>query len=478
MIEIIAQAQVKAKVNDEKQRMREAAVAIDFYNGRQRDYMESVISYLYPQTWQDIHKYIAISDITRGIINQKSIIFQSPPEIEISTPGAIGENGKDNTSPALKEAFKTMLSASDIHKKLIGADRMAELTGKVGITLHWHEAEKRVVLDLVTPDKCFVIADSEDPTKPAIVYYRVGLDNDPRTASPLNVYGKWTLEGYSEVVLSDDLKEIKTTKPLIPNIYGMIPFIWLSPDIEIDSFWIDRGYPLIEGNVNINLRKSNLDLALDFQSFSTLVTKGLESGKTQDTITGITRRLDFLAGDFGNSTDSQAYYITPDAKLQEVAAIINDKEISLAKENGLSADAFNQDASKISSGYQLRLTQKQIEENNDLKKTIYREQLITLFKLMMMCHNAKSTGSVFPIDSIIYFNYIDRKSANNPIETAALHITKINANLMSEADAIREMNPDLTQDEAIEEAKRIRKERQELNGGIRQMNEADLGIEA
>ena len=47
MINYVANAQIQAKTNDEKLRMRSAAVAIDFYNGRQYEHMEKVIAYLY-----------------------------------------------------------------------------------------------------------------------------------------------------------------------------------------------------------------------------------------------------------------------------------------------------------------------------------------------------------------------------------------------------------------------------------------------
>ena len=463
MINLVAQAQAQAKTQDEKARMRSAAVAIDFYNGRQYEHMQTVAAYLYPQTWQDIAKYISCSDLTKGVINQKSILFASPPEVEL-----------DTENEALKLKYKEILEQAEFHKRLIATDRMAELTGKVGLTLHWHSVDKRVVIDILTPDKTVVIADEQDPTKAAIVYFMIGNDTDPRLATPLNIYGKWTAESYSVVELNSNFKEVKTVKPPIKNIYGEIPVVWFSPDIEVDSFWVDRGYPLIEGNINVNLRESNLDLALDHQSFSTMVTLGL--GSTKDVITGVTRRLD-LPSDELSKVPPSAYYITPDAKLAEVAGIIQNKKISIAKEGGLSADAFNQDASNISSGYQLRLTQQQNEENNELKKVIYRPGIMKFLRFMAQCYSAENDTVRIPDDTGIYFNYMSRPGLQNPQEQATLQILKINAGLMSQADALRENNPDLTQEEAIEEVKRIKKEQQEINGGIKPMTDEDLGGE-
>ena len=221
MINYVANAQIQAKTNDEKLRMRSAAVAIDFYNGRQYEHMANVVAYLYPQTWKDIDKYISCSDLTKGVINQKSILFVAPPEIEL-----------DTENEALANTFKDLLEKSELHKKLIAADRMAELTGKVGLTLHWHSVDKRVVVDILTPDKTIVITDKEDPTRAEIVYYLIGQSNDPHKATPVNIYGKWTRDSYSEVELNSDFVEIKTTKAPIKNIYGEIPVVWLSPDIS------------------------------------------------------------------------------------------------------------------------------------------------------------------------------------------------------------------------------------------------------
>lgn len=464
MIDLIPQTQINAKIIDERSRMRNAAIAIDFYNGQQYYHMKDIVEKIYPDTWKDIIYYIACSDMTKGVINKKATLFSKAPEIEINT-----KNEK------LQKAFEEMLNTAKFWKKLIAADRMAELTGKVGLSCHWHDRDKRVVVDVITPDKCIVITDPQDPTQPIAVYYAIATDNDIHLASPINVYAKWTAESYSEVELNYNFVETKIVKPAIPNPYGRIPVIWLSPEIEVDTFWIDLGYPLIEANINVNLRESNLDLALDYQSFSTLITVGHNNPGT--TITGVTRRLDFKPDELSKIPPS-AYYITPDAKLAEVAGIIQNKKIAAAQESGVSADAFNQNASNITSGYQLRLTKADIEDNNELKKEIYRPELIQLIKFMCQCYSAHSSSLVFPGELDIYFNYMAKPGINNPIETTQLQLLKINAGLMSLADAIRENNPGLSQEDAIEEAKRIKKEQSEIRGLVNPITDADLGIEA
>jgi len=455
---LIENIQVKAKVYDEKKRMTQAAIAIDMYNGKQKDIMASVISLLYPATYTDIANHITTKKLVQTIIDQVAILFQYPPEINI-----------DIESDSVKQLFADVLAKSELWKKLIVADRMAELTMKVGLAVHWHDLDQRVVVDIITPDRCYIIPDPQDPTKASAVYYCISTEKGVGVPSATNVYAKWTREQYYECELDQHFNEIKIIPDSQkPNIYdGVIPIAWLTTLIEMDSFWVDHGYPLIEEAISIIVRECNLDIALDYQSFSTMVTRGLDSDK--EVRIGVTRRIDLPDKNSGSGmeSDAQAYYITPDAKLSEVSDIITKKRISAANEHFLSADAFTQDTSKVNSGYQLRLSERQLEEHSNLKKEIYRPEIIKLIKWIIRCYNKSSSGTtMIPETAPISITYADRKFASNPVEVTSVQITKIQAGLISLADAIRENNPDLTQEQAIEEAKRIKKEQAELNGGM------------
>ena len=348
--------QVKAKINDEHRRMANNAIAIDFYNGQIRQHMECVADYIYSETAEDMKKYLVISGIVQTIIDQTAVLFQSPPEINIETE-----------SKPIQDALAEILANAELWKKLIIADRMAELTKKVGLAVHWHPIDQRVVIDVITPDRCHVIEDEYDPTKAKAVYYCIGTSSDTNRATRVNQYACWTREKYYECELGTNLQEIKVIPGTeVPNRYGnQIPIAWLPTLLETESFWVDHGFTLIEAAINIILRESNFDVALDFQSFSTLVTSGLNSDESLKT--GIKRRLDIPPPSITDGDSKpEAYFITPDAKLSEVSAAIEKKRINAAKESHLSAEAFNQDTSKVSSGYQLRLSERQLEEHNNL----------------------------------------------------------------------------------------------------------------
>ena len=63
---------------------------------------------------------------------------------------------------------------------------------------------------------------------------------------------------------------------------------------------------------------------------------------------------------------------------------------------------------------------------------------------------------------------------SNPIEEVTLLVTKLNAGIISLPDALRELDPSLSQEDAMAEAKRIQAEKQQLSGGIRPITDNDL----
>lgn len=439
---MIESLKTKAKRQADIDRRIQAAIAIDFYYNQQYDYMVDVIYRIYPKTASEIVNYINCKRLTEQIINDRSIIFKKPVKITI-----------DTESESLQSLFTEVLDKSELWKKLIAIDRLSELTGKVGAAVHWHPIEKRVVVDIITPDTCFVVQDEHDPTKATDVYYQVGLLKDTHIAEPVNVYAHWNVDYYEKVSVNRDgiqLSPIPNTR--IPNPYGRIPIVWFTAEPEVNSFWLDRGYPVVEANINLNLRETNLDLALDYQSFSTMVTLG--RNEKDPLQLGVTRVLN-LQTDPNSTTPPAAYYITPDAKLEAVSNIIQNKGINAAKAAGLSAESFTRDNSNVNSGYQLRLSKQDILDDNELKKEFYREPLRGLVHNITDCYTYNNSSVQFPSDIGIMIEFGTIAFDTNPIEVEQVRSLKLANKTISRIDIIMEDNPDLSREEAIEIAKRI-----------------------
>ncbi len=429
---IIMQAKKQAKWREELNRRAEARQAIDFYFYRQYETLESDIQMRYPNENRDIQRYKFAVPLTRNLIDQLAITFKESPSINL--------NG---ASEAVNQQFQLFLSKIKLCKILKQTDVFAELTGKVGLVPRWDG--KQVQLDILTPDKCFVIENPENPLEPIEVGYPIGITNDWRMAEPMNVYAIWTADSYRESEVNRDGLEVKVLKR-DRNPYGKIPIAWFEIVQPLDSFWNDEGNPIVELNRRINLQITNLDIAMDYQSFSTLVTAGMSD--TSVIPIGVTRRINIPTDPITGSTVGSANYITPDAKLAEVWNIIQESIVWYAGIMGISVDSFSK-ASTFSSGYQLKLAKSGIMERNKNKQDLYIESIRDIIDLALQCERIYGTLN-FPENPDITIRYGEITLETSPLETQQIIASKMANGVIDIIGAIMLDNPDMTEQEAIE----------------------------
>lgn len=422
----------KAKWQDELNRREEARTAIDFYFNRQHETLYSDIVARYPNENKDILRYAFTVPLTRSLINQLAITFKESPVIKLN-----------NVSDNVQQAFLEFLDNIDIYKTLKQVDIFTELTGKVGIIPRWNG--KQVCLDILTPDKCYVIENPEVPTEAIEIGYPIGITNDWRMAEPMNVYAIWTADSYRESEVNRDGLEVKVLKR-DRNPYGKIPIAWYEIVMPLDSFWTDEGNPIVELNRRINLQMTNLDIAMDYQSFSTLVTTGMSD--TTVIPIGVTRRINIPANPISGEAMGSASYITPDAKLLEVWKIIQESIIWYAGIMGISVESFS-GASNFSSGYQLKLAKTGVMERNKNKQDIYLESIRDTIELALQCEKIYGKQN-FPDEPDLTIRYGEISIDYSPMELQQLISAKLANGTIDIIGAIMLDNPDMTEQEAIE----------------------------
>jgi hypothetical protein len=430
--DIIKETKRQAMWKDELNRRTEACTALDFYNYRQHDYLLKDIATRYPNENADIQRYMFTAPLTQSMIRQLAVCFKNAPALKLTEASEVTE-----------QAFIQALDNADFYKKLKSIDKYTELTGKVGAIPRWNGS--KVIIDIITPDKCYVIADDVFPTEPREVGYTIGQTQNHAQAKPVNIYAVWTADEYREESRNDQgsVLEVFLTAP---NLYNRIPIVWFEIDLPLDTFWLDQGNPFVELNRRINLQLTNLDIAIDFQSFSTLVTKGLPDIAVIPV--GVTRRLNLPSNSMGEIT-SDAAYITPDAKLETVWKIIQESIKWFAGAMGISAESIDQ-GSNFSSGFQLILSKQGVIDRNVDKQDLYREPTRDLAQLIMDTNTIY--GSVnFPTDAIINVDFADITVMKDPLEQEAIIAAKMSNGTLDPVGALMLDNPDLTKEDAIAE---------------------------
>lgn len=438
--DLIRKAKIESIMQDEQLRRSAVRMAIDFYNYNQEDYTWAQMQLRYPDTHDDLRYYIVSVDLTRALVNQLAKIFQNDPAIILR-----------GASDALANEFANLMDDVNLYSSLRVIDRMAENCNQVGIAPIYNPRTGKIKLDFITTDRCIVWQDEIDPSTATAVAYTIRNRFDTPIAERADVYALWTDEEYRVVTITTDGKIDRDIEPRIPNPYGRIPIVWFAPDMPIDAFWVDRQFPIVDANLRANIQISNLDVALDFQSFSTLWTTGMPEGSKL--LTGVQRYINIPLDSVTGKANGSLGYATPSPQLDTLWKIINDNIAMAASMMGISADIIKQ-GSNYNSGYQLRLAKTDVINRNVEKKSTYREPLRDLVQQIMDCKRLNSNVNL-PTDADISIDFADITVENDPMQEEQIRGLKIANGTMSRVDAIMEDNPDLTREAAEDRIKQI-----------------------
>jgi len=416
----------QAKQYDERDRMTEAVKALDYYNNRQLDYLLDCIAQLYPNEKDVMQKYAYALPLTKSFIHDIAILFQETAEILPVTE-----------DKQILEKWQEITEECNLHPKLLQIDRMVELFTKVGVCVRWHSSGY-IILDILTPDRTIVEQDSEDHSKAIKVWYLISQKTNTPQDGEVCTWAEWTAETYREVVMDSNFNVKKQVKSE-PNPYGRIPISWFTNNLELDEFWHDSGYPVIDTNEAVNIRMSNLMLAMDYQTVSLLVTTGLP--ESQSIPVGVTQRLNIPPGVTGEASGFGAEYITPSPLLKDVWDLVNQFIVMVARLYNLSAQSINRDSASFPSGYQLKLSKQDIVNYNKTKKPLYRKPVKDLCRDIADCYSINSKLFTFgQLDFTV--DFADVQFETNPIEQAQLNAIELGNGITSEVQILMDRNPD------------------------------------
>ena len=443
----------EAKWKSDVNRRENVAKAIDFYNNQQEPYTDDYLRKKYSaKSINKLLKYMVCDSITEGIINDMSIMFQG---------GVTVSTGVKEADEFLQEVFEY----SQFQSMMIKLDRLVNLQKKLAVIPFYDKETDMFYFDIITGDKSFVQQRKDLPLLAEEIYYSTGVMIDsPMVADQENLYIKYTKELKEKVEIGMNGQILKTveTGPNPYLKYNEVPFAWFYDDFNIDTFWPECGNRLVKDNLDISRLLTNHNLMLDYQTFSTLVTTGLEDG--HPLFIGPQFHLNMVRKSYASGdVNPDAKYITPDAKIMEVWNIICAKAVKCAKSVGLSAQAYTADAKStegFNSGYQLRLSKIDIIIKNKMRQMFFIQAIKRLIKLLLMTSNLyKSTSFQFDkmdIKVTIYDPGIDL----SPMELEQVRTQKMTNGTWSGVRSIMEDNPDMTLEDATEMYIAIQKENQ------------------
>lgn len=433
----------RAKWQEELKRMEKADEALDFYNYEQIEYTNKLIESQFPKSYTDMVKYTRTYPITEQIINDISLLAKKP--IKFILPKEIQS---DETKTAL-------FTAEIIDKPMINAfmlmiNRYVNLLDKIAVMPLWYKNGNHIELDIITPDKCFVIQDPDSPSHILAFVYRVNsLENTPTTALPTDIWMMVTPEYTQKITIDSNSGQYKFAGEQEPNPYKVIPVAWFTNTISVKNFWPEKGNPYVAINKDFNVLKTLQRLAETYQMYSTLVRIGFPSESV--TTWGVASVIDIPLRE-GPGNQGDAKYISPDTKFKEVDDLMNGDVDNLAAYAGLSNDVFRKKTQTLPSGYALKLSKADVIEQNETEKLFYVPAIRQLLNLMIQIFSYHSpTQTLESIKSdLINIDFQPISIEQNPIEQAQLRVTNKMLGIADRVTWLMEDNPELTEEEALE----------------------------
>lgn len=420
-----------AKYNEQIKRMNRIAKYIDYYNNDYDTYIKAAILAALPNQYQVLYKYIRKYPLTERLIQDMSIVFKQSFKYEY--------NGSERQIALLDDLIKK----SNLKQYMSIINKFVNLVNDVGVLPRYYNG--KIILDIITPDKCIIKQVDGFPTQIEQLYYFIDSNVDSiNTIHPVNTMYKITNTTISKVQLNYDGSFSKQTD-IQPNPYGYIPVVWFKSQLTYDSFWSSKINPIIEMHQYYVLAKSYEAMALMYQALATMITKGVP--KDQKIPFGPMYWLNLPTNSTGLQDNVDAKYITPDANFQALYAYSQQLLSAAAEYAGLSVEAFKRSV-QYNSGYQMAIAKTALIDYNNMQREMFINNMEQLFKVIIDTFNIYDTN--FNITNIpVSINIPEPAILYNDSELQAQYEWQLTHNIITQLDLIKEKYSNITDEEAI-----------------------------
>jgi len=462
---LLKELMTKAKWNNDIERRQRAEMALDFYNNNHDPLTVDGKGYVTAMIYDRIdevearvlEKYVEMDNVVKRIVDESSIMFRVAPEIELV-------NGTDKQ----KENFKNLLEMVNMNAYLREIQKYANLFGDVGVLPQTRTdlsgRNRKMYIDLITPDISFVQQRDIDPTQAEKFFYQIGvLEN---TAIPDRIlYIYWDIDGKHQCEVKQNGEiDIDTIEDLeAPNYNGNIPVVMFRNYIPVNTFWKPGDNYLVHKNLQIDYRLTGLNMLEDY-NLPQKVRIGVD--EDYESKTGLT-----FAEDIKRNTDGTAVgsisYINPNAPINDEKEAIDWRKYDMASSYGLAVDTMK--GTTFTSGFHAFIAKQEIIERNKIEQDLYRPSIKELCR--NMCIAAIDIGMRFPENPEFDIDFGEITFAESPQEKEQNRTARLSNNTANLIDFELEDNPDLNGDR--EEAMKIIKIRQEENQKLKPANPFD-----
>jgi len=340
--------------------------------------------------------------------------------------------------------------------------RISEISNTCVVMIRFNPQTGQIYFEDIRGEFVVFLPDENNPREigTVIIHYLYDTGESDPSVRLMKRVEVWNKENWGIYVHSPVLNTTKTIAEGV-NPYGFIPMGVFRPQEDDNTFY---GISTIQDIVVINEIYNNLWTSLArivvMQSFSILV---VTTDGELSVVVAPTRFIKFEGSEKGTS---DAKYITPEPKIEEVRKVLIDLKNELQNFSQVPAEIISQTGGSQfpQSGYALRIRRIPIENLWQDRRMSYGPSLIELVKKAIIVdeinRNEHSTRSFYEVEGSIRFT--DTTPGLDPQEQAIKDEQEIKYAIISPVDLMIRSDPSLTREEAKERILKNKKEMEEL----------------
>lgn len=431
-------------------RLDAARMRYEIYNGRLRDTIKEAISreFILPETVSEMINRIIPINITQKVINKLAGVY-------IDTPVRESESGNEQDT----ESVESIAKWTELDKSMKLLNRYFKLYKNALLESYVNSSGKPSVRALPEHTYTMISTDEIEPNIPTEIIKHVKLSKDRK--KDVHIYwsdeNHYAFDGEGNIIVDEN-------NPDMVNPYGKMPFVYVNE--SSDLLYPIQDDDLISVQIAICLLLTDLAFATKYQAWSIIYLIGADTEKLSfnpSSVISLPVAQDGTRPEVGTIKPQ----IDSDAMLRQVEALVSmlltTKNLSV---NSVNASGLN--AQNAASGVAKILDSSESTEDREDQVKYFAVAEKQYFELLAK-HQMPAwiaAGSIdpkyvvkFSPDFELSISYPEMQPVVSESEKTDIEIKKLNAGITSKSMAIKELNPEYSQDEVNQVLLEIEKER-------------------
>jgi len=466
------------------------------YSGSLKEYVEQEIKEKRPKSYEGYT--IPSISISKMITDTISKSYKEKPMRQVTNDSS-GQKG---------ERLSDIYKESDAHRQLQFLDTITNLHKYSLMWVNWRDEDQRYQFWALQGYEFAVVRNKDTGELEAVILNYGDTDitsqtrgnsdgmadliaeNQRDSGAEQEIYAMWSKDNFVTVVrhkkrvMTAEGARIKESieyvdnpdNPNNINVIGMIPFVFLSKETAIDFPTMS---PLFDQTITANALMAEYLTASNIQGSGQLILKypekyeGLFKKMTRGLMSAI--KLPQSSDEGDAPTDVQ--YINPNPDLGGMKEAVMTYLQSVFKEHGITSGSTLSGSESFNSGLERAIANASVDDLIQKHNELYSDAEKQMFEIIKAWESFLGNNT-FSQDDELLIKFQKPKVLVSDAETLMNIEKRLQLGLITKAEALMMLNPNLSEEEAEEKLEEIQSER--MDGARRFMSgnaQADQGTE-